>query len=366
MNKLRCKIFLESNAEHCQQIYTGISDLASQGDLDLEVEVSPNFSSNICGIPLVSCIFDESINIVFDLSDGKKIINKSFLNDADVYYKRSYDKAYHSTIEHGNKIYPLGLNYLVYSKASFWKERFFATKSVKEKLKILFRYNKFISKQLNIQDSLYACETRNFEAIPYISSNPKVLFLARAWKPENVETEDKKLQRKKMNDQRAEIIRTLRDALGDSFIGGFLKEPYAEEMYSDCTVEKNITNKNNYLEIMKSCDICIATKGLDDSIGWKFSEYVSSSKAIVTEPLMFEVPGDFKEGQNYLSFSTSSECVHQVEKLLKNKLMRLDMMQNNYKYYYTNVEPKMLVLNTLLNALKISYKKQKERKNEKH
>jgi len=352
MNKLHCQVILESNAEHCHQIYTGLADLAYDGFLELDVKVSEKFTSNNFGKPIVFCTLNRSQNIVFDLSDSRKLIDEEALKAVDFYFKRSYDEDYTDRMKNGQKIRALGLNYLAYSKHGFWKERISASKNIKEKLKTFLRYNKFFSKRFNIQDSLYACETSNFESYPKVSDSPKVLFLVRAWKPENVSTEEKKLERYRMNDQRANIIRTLKKELGNKFVGGFLKEPYAETMYPDCVVSKNMTSKKNYLELMKDSDICIATTGLEESIGWKFAEYVAASNAIVSEKLMFTLPGDFKEGQNYLCFSSSEECVAQVNKLIEDKAMRLEMMHNNYKYYCSNVEPKKLVLNALLSTLK--------------
>ena len=104
--------------------------------------------------------------------------------------------------------------------------------------------------------------------------------------------------------------------------------------------------------MVKESSICIATMGLHESIGWKFAEYVSASKAIVSEELHYEVPGDFQSGRNYLTFKTPEECVDQIDKLVKDEDYRYQMMVNNFNYYHQYVRPDRLVLNSLITILK--------------
>lgn len=51
---------------------------------------------------------------------------------------------------------------------------------------------------------------------------------------------------------------------------------------------------------MRRSDICIGSTGLWDSIGWKTGEYVAAARAVVNERFVYEVPGGFREGVNYL------------------------------------------------------------------
>jgi hypothetical protein len=95
-----------------------------------------------------------------------------------------------------------------------------------------------------------------------------------------------------MNDLRAGCIRALRRRFGRQFLGGFQRSDYACKHYPDCVVDASVsTLRRDYLKCLKSYCIGIATTGLYDSIGWKFAEYAALSKAIVSEPLRFELPG---------------------------------------------------------------------------
>ena len=108
------------------------------------------------------------------------------------------------------------------------------------------------------------------------------------------------------------------------------------------------------MNIVKSSDICIATTGLHKSIGWKFGEYVAASRAIVTEKLHYEIPGDFKSGINYLEFSSEDELVHSIKKLIEDKCLRYEMMKNNHNYYLEYVRPDKLIMNTLTQVIQES------------
>jgi hypothetical protein len=91
----------------------------------------------------------------------------------------------------------------------------------------------------------------------------------------------------------------------------------------------------------------VATLGLNNSNGWKLGEYVALSKAIVTEPLRYLVPGNFAKEQNYLEFTAPEELVESAARLFDNKDLRFAMMTNNYTYYQAYLKPDVLILNSL-------------------
>jgi hypothetical protein len=110
-------------------------------------------------------------------------------------------------------------------------------------------------------------------------------------------------------------------------------------------------SKKTYLSLMHGSSICIATTGLEGSVGWKLGEYVAAAKAIVSEPLRSVQPGDFRPGRNYLEFRTPEQCVDAVQRLVDDPAHRLDMMRKNAAYYAAYVRPDALVWNALNNAV---------------
>lgn len=349
--QLNCKLFLESNAEHCQQVYTGFADLAAEKVINLEI-IHSNYTVSSYGKAVVKVILNNRYTIIYDLYDGKELLEIQKIDKIDFYFKRSFDREYVQKLGLLHKVYPYGLNYLVYSKNTFWIKRTNFKNDFINSLKTLIRSNKFLSKNLNILDSYYTCDVRNFEKMPLIDSNPKILFLTQTWKPDHVSDSAKKEERIIINNTRAKIIRILREAYGKNFIGGFKDDEYTRKNYRDCIVPKYMTNKNDYLKHMHSASICIATSGLEKSIGWKFAEYVAASKAIVTERLHFELPGLFVEGKNYLEFTSYDECVSSINKLIEDRHLRYTMMQANHEYYQSYVKPINIIFNTLIQIMK--------------
>ena len=74
---------------------------------------------------------------------------------------------------------------------------------------------------------------------------------------------------------------------------------------------------------------------------------MAAAKAIVHEELCYSVPGDFREGVNYLSFQTAQECVDAVAELVRSPERIQAMKRANAEYYRQYLRPDVLVKNTL-------------------
>lgn len=244
-----------------------------------------------------------------------------------------------------DKVYPLGLNYQVASdQPDFFRLRRAAFYDGKDKIKHVvksLRLDKFLAnKEVSQLGSL--------QAAPDFTLEPRVLFMARAWDVEGLPDSSQKEKVNQINQMRAVCIRVLRKEFGERFYGGLMRDDFAQKHFKDVILpDDEISNKRNYLETLRSFPICVATTGLNNSIGWKFAEYVAFSKAIVSEPLKFETTGDFAENKNYLEFTNPKELVNSVAKLSEDKTLRQTLMKNNSEYYKKFVSPEMLVLNTL-------------------
>jgi hypothetical protein len=194
----------------------------------------------------------------------------------------------------------------------------------------------------------------------------KGLFLTRLWDPAGVnaqhlagihphlsEQEARELaqQRKEeiaqMNQLRIGSIRACRAAFGERFFGGLCDSMYAREQAPDLILPPAATRKDAFLQSLRENYICIANSGLHRSTGWKLAEYTAAGRAIVTEPLAFEVPGSFRRGQNYAEFTTPEQCVHELAALLANPAQVHRMENANFDYYCRFVRPDALVLRTL-------------------
>jgi hypothetical protein len=358
MSKISCLIRLGEVPLHLYQITAGFLLLAHQGIINLKVE---RISKNNKKLPynMLEVIVNGKIRILYDTNDGyDNLLNEGqnyirfyndLLQDYDLCFKRSFSKLYNEKLNEKGKIYPLGLNYMTSIKGNVAHSAM-PHDPFKEKVKKVIRKLPF-SEYYNGQYYI-----NKFEDIPRISSNPKILFMARLWDIngdfEGQISSDKKEERHYINESRAECIRTCRRIFGDSFFGGVSPSKFAYDYYPDIVIEdKKLTKRNNYLNRVKDSDICISTMGLHKSIGWKFAEYIAASKSIITEELNYELPGNIKEGQNYLVFKTPDECINKIKLLLDDSTLRQEMMLKNFQYYHENIRPDRLVLNSLITVL---------------
>ena len=179
----------------------------------------------------------------------------------------------------------------------------------------------------------------------------KILLLARLWNPDDVTSPSLKSERETINKKRIAYIRACRKEFSDQFIGGLQGDDFSRLHAKDLVMPDSLTRRKNFLQLVKQSDICIATTGLHDSIGWKFAEYVAASRAVISEPLMYQLPGNFESGKNYLTYTNKDELVMQIHFLLDNKKSMKEMMDRNFEYYHDYVSSDKLVLNTLLKIL---------------
>ena len=283
---------------HNSQILTGLTRLARMGRITLEHRRGPQ--------DLMVLGHVDDVPVCFDMRDGDGI-DSHVLMRVHRYFKRSYLPSH----QH-DRVRPLGLNYEVYDDRD---------------LLARLRRRPTVSQ---------------VAAPPTRTTSPAVLFLTRLW---HTGTGDP--QRDAITDSRVRLVRLLRQELGEAFVGGLRADEFSLAKCRDVVVPRRLTDKANYLRLMKTTPICITTVGLHGSNGWKLGEYVAASRAIVTEALRYAVPGDFAAGRNYLSFTTPDECVHQVVRLMKDKQRREAMMVHNQTYYRSHLKPEMLVLDAL-------------------
>jgi hypothetical protein len=344
MNKLfECEIEYLPNF-HLMQIYAGFFELEKMGILDLKlIRTEPRSPS------VITAIINKKHKVIYDTDDGLTWIRgndianlEHFQNnvEADFYFKRSYDPRMQQYKPKNCKVYPLGLNYNVHPD----KNLLLYTPSLKGKLKYFAKTN-VIAKRITNGKFYYA---KDFEYYPLKSRRNRILFLTRVWDPEKAPSDAGKELRLRLNKTRTECIEACKKQYGDLFTGGLFMEYYAKKNYPSLAMPSDFTNKSSYLQSVKEHTICISTTGLSNSIGWKLGEYVAASRVIVSEPLHFELPGNFEKGKNYFEFETSEQLLARIDYLLSNPDVIIETMKNNHYYYNNFVRPQNLILNTLI------------------
>ena len=320
---------------HLNQIYDGFWKLKQKGIINLVSTRIHKKNDN----PVIKVVVNKRHILIYDTLDGLNWINGSIKENleyfkknssCDFYFKRSYDPKLQRYLTKG-EIHPLGLNFSFDYNGDY---PLTITERLKNTLQRKIKKNTF--------------KPIAYEYPPLINPDHKILFLCGLWNPDQVNSTELKLQREQINADRITFVRECKSEFGSQFTGGIQINDYSKKVAKDILAPFEITNKKNFMNTVKSHNICIATKGLHNSIGWKFAEYTTASRAIISEPLHYKLPGNFKNKKNYLSFNNTSGLISNIHSLLNDKHKMQSMMTENYKYYNNYVDSEKLILNTLL------------------
>lgn len=344
---LETKLIVQSKIPHNSQIITGFLRLKEQG-YPVEVEdKTKDIDASMVDMPMVIAMSSGG-TLVYDLGDGYNAPDAMLplLEKADIYFKRSFSAERNAQLfpEHQHKMFPLGFNYHVTCAGNPLNEPMW-----KHNLKL------FLGR---VPDRYFVPEV--FEGKPRRKKEEpvKILFLTRLWNDHEPGFSDaENAERTYINHMRIDIIRSLRETYGDIFVGGLNDCALSRSWAPDLIMPAQYTERKNYLKLLHSCDICIGSMGLFESIGWKTGEYVAAAKAIVNERMHFSVTGDFQEGRNYLSFGTTEECLAAVRALAADPERLYAMKVANERYYQEYLRPDVLVKNSLDVAERVLAKK---------
>lgn len=340
MKKISCVVEY-FNFPHLSQIYKGFQILEKKGVIDLKfIKKTGNLNK-----PIISAWINNDIHIIYDTLDGFNWIdNKSteenllfFQNNyhCDHYFKRSYNSnLLNYNYASQRTIHALEFNYdMSYEYVSL---------DIKRLMRDTVRkYLPFYDTSINYKD---------FEYYPNKNKQPKILFSARLWDPEDVRHDETQLEREIINSNRINYIRECKKVFGSIFTGGLKDSELSRKLAKDLIIPNKKTSKLSYVKIIKEHDICISTLGLHKSNGWKLGEYIAASRAIISEPLFF-TPQNFIKGENYLEASSTDALISNIYKLIDNSDYKYEMMVNNFKFYNQYLRPDILILNSLLKVI---------------
>lgn len=339
-----CTIYASSYCEHLLQIYAGLYALQEAGAILVRQRFGAEaLRRRLGGMADAKLLSPEAGALVVDI-EGAGLVLFDVRDDAAgwmalaerlvLYAKRSFRSGAYGADGHGTtaKFVPLGLNYAVSLERAGVQELLRCIAQVdrsslsrKRLLVALARTIPGVGRALGIPT------VGAVAAPPDPGMPPRAIFLARTWQEAEVRNPE---EVGPLNEMRAGCIRALRTRFGERFLGGFAPSAHARAAYPDCVADAGVsTRRSHYLKRLRSFPVCVATRGLADSIGWKFAEYVALSKAIVTEPLRFEPPGPIAAGENYLEFDSPEACVQRVGELMEDGGARLRMMESNRRYH---------------------------------
>lgn len=357
-----CTLYVYPHSEHVSQIYAGFYALREAGSVSVRQAFDPaEVRRRLAGTAIDCKSFNESLHgllvgidgaglVFFDVRDGGGC-RREILDEVVIYAKRSFHRGVPGPNAH--RLLPLGVNYPVYLDRATGLELVKALRQLDNSKRSVRRFCYSLARLVPSLGRALDLPVVGALAAPLErAAPPRAIFLARAWDPAEL-PELAPRDVRELNDTRAACIRLLRRHFGERFFGGLARSAYALARYPDCVVDAGTsTRRRDYLARLRGYSICVATSGLAQSIGWKFAEYLAFGKAIVCEPMKFELPGPIAAGRNFLEFTTPEGCAARVGELLEDREARERMMADNAAYFAEFGAPDAVVARVLYAALK--------------
>ncbi len=361
--KPSCTLYVYPHSEHVSQIYAGFYALRESGSLTVRQAFDPaELRRRLAGTAIDCKSFDDSLHgllvgidgaglVFFDVRDGGSY-RREILDEVAVYAKRSFHRG--APGPNASRAVPLGVNYPVYLDRATGLELVKALRQLDNSKRSVKRFCYSLARLVpSLGRALDLPIVGSLAAPPDRPAPPRAVFLARTWDPAELPGMPRP-DIDELNDMRAACIRLLRKRFGERFFGGLARSAHALANHPDCVVDADTsTRRRDYLQRLRGYSICVATTGLSDSTGWKFAEYLAFGKAIVCEPMKFELPGPIAAGRNFLEFTTPEACAARVGELFEGDAARERMMADNAAYFAEFGAPGAVVARTLYAALKI-------------
>lgn len=142
----------------------------------------------------------------------------------------------------------------------------------------------------------------------------------------------------RLNRGRADLIRALRGALGERFVGGMTFRGRPRERYEDCVSELP-TDQATYLELVRRAAVAVSSNGFGGSPPWKLAEYLEAGACIVTEAPDTVLPRPLEHGRDAWLFTTTAEAADGCARLLDDAAGRADLGLAAAAYYEDQVAP---------------------------
>lgn len=279
----------------------------------------------------------ERRRVVVDVADDPAL-DEAALRNADVYFKRSFRQ---STTERlapqiESKVQPLGLNNPAITRAAAMRV-----------LRARFRTGRPASDFVRDARQLFALPAPTaFEVSVTEPAEPLIFFQTRLWAPTTTDPDSEAI-----NDERIELVRTLREAFGCRFLGGIVPSDFARQRAPDL-ITALPWKMRAYPRLLQRPMISVYSRGLQDSLAFKMSEYLAAGRCIVGHVPTTVLPQPLLSETNYLPFVTPEECAAQCEYLLEHPADAAAMRRSNRAYYRQYVEPAAHVQDLLARALR--------------
>lgn len=354
-------IYTPQELNHASYVQTGLLALEEQGIIKVKVVLrmtanrgrivvddfrtiqhTQQLNPKVSYYTLVDRVANTRIEFATDLYDHANQFSEHAFLHCDYVFKRNFDTRFADKLPRAyqSKLYKMGLTFKVGSSKFKAMPLLFLGLVLQGGL-VSFKLDSFLfsrffkALQTNIRHwhgFKQAQDISRYNAYT-VPQKDSVFFQTRCFVHE--QTQDVK----SIHKQRYRIIKVLREAFPDLFLGGFVSSPVVLTNYSDA-VTNVPTEPMAYLQALKQAKIVVYTRGLANSPAWKMAEYLSQAKIIIAERLTAELPVPLTDGQHVLYFNTDEELVAKIKHVLQDADLAKHLSQNGRSYFEKYVNPK--------------------------
>ncbi len=359
--------FVPLELNHSSYIYTSLLEFCRKNKIHFNVSIinknkkgklsveskkqlySNHWYSKITYIEIVKKQGNKQV-LAFDLNDSPYEFSTASFEMADIVFKRTYLEEYVNLLpgEYQNKIRPLGLPFMVrpdkFNDLCKIYLLFFLFRAVQ-----LIKMDRNIVSRLQVLvfDTLKKIKTfKNTRSLQDFNDYKEsdlsdLIFYQKRLFPNEYD-----LDTKEIHQQRIQLIKKLKQAFPNNFIGGLKKDSPLTDPYNDCL--SNIDgNAQIFLKAMQSCGICIYTRGLTLSTGWTLPEFMSQGKCIIAENNNIIFPYPLKDNIHLIYFDSEQHLIELCKELMYDTEKRNKLGVEARKYYEAFIAPNIFFKNIL-------------------
>lgn len=266
---------------------------------------------------------DRTIKVIIDFTDSR-IINDAALIWSDIYGKINIDP----TMKLDQKIVSIGPGFgiRIYSlMETLWYAVTNAVKSIDR----IPNARKFFS---DYKAQYKRPKLSDYKVIN--TSGNYVFFMASLWKDEKI-----------TNKYRSNFVRSSLSNKAIDFEGGFAPRTKNDiKGYEELTTTSRISMKD-YLDKITLSVVAFNTPAVKDCHGWKFAEYLCLGKAIISTPLLRQMPKDITDGDQFLITSgDEGDITQKMNNIVSHPKLKQQLEHNSRLYYDTYLAPEKVIL----------------------
>lgn len=354
----RVTVYPTDVSDYTAQVYAGLFELEAQGEVVLSVRRCPDRrldAPHTVYLEIDGPRQTTPQRLLIDLIDSAVLQAPQALTLVDCYAKRSLRETTDSAAP-GVRFIPYGLQYAARSTAMSARQQAMLHWRAVYRGGQSYGLRQKVDSALQAGYRLIRRRTAFSQTAPmYISAfeGKQVAKAARIFFSTRVYGEDEApyaADRQAANDMRVALIRALRAAFGDRYVGGLRPSLYAHDHYADCIVV-NPDNRTWHHDMGLASLIHVNSAGLHGSTGWKFAEALAQSSCLVSEPSLDRQPEPCRDGEHFLAFATIDQCVAHCENLLQDTKRATELRESGHRYYQRHVRPEALMRACLRSAL---------------